>query len=153
MHGWHNGVDRASDATCFSCHPGAITQCLRTAIGGMGYLGDTPSCQTGLCHGGIAGIGNPNRNPWVDEPNSVQCHGGNYSTGQDLYQHSKGHGGVYCSGCHNSPHAWYPSKLWADNMQPVNLQKSSMAIGNCTVCHTAKQTGNNPHANYYLVPK
>jgi hypothetical protein len=21
MHGWHNGVDRASDGTCYSCHP------------------------------------------------------------------------------------------------------------------------------------
>jgi hypothetical protein len=34
MHGWHNGVDLASDATCYSCHAGEITQCLRTSIGG-----------------------------------------------------------------------------------------------------------------------
>jgi len=150
MHGWHNGVDRASDATCYSCHPGEITQCLRTAIGGMGYLGSTPSCQTGLCHGGMSGMGNPNRIPWVDEPNCVQCHGSNYSIGQDLYRNSRGHGGVYCAGCHNSHHAWWPSKLWADDMQPAYLQRSPMGIGGCGVCHTKPKIGDNPHVTYSL---
>jgi len=148
MHGWHN-PDRAPDATCYSCHPGELTQCLRTGIGGMGYLGTTPSCQTGLCHGGISGMGDPNRNPWVTEPNYEQCHGSNYSTGGELYRHAKGHGGVYCAACHNSPHVWWPSKNWADNIQPSKLQKSPTSIGNCSVCHTNKLTGDNPHVTYY----
>ncbi len=151
MHGWHNGQDRAPDATCYSCHPGELTQCLRTGIGGMGYLGTEPSCQTGLCHGGISGMGNPNRNPWVTEPNCEQCHGGNYSTGGELYRNAKGHGGVYCVGCHNSPHAWWPSKQWADNVQPMKLQRASYALGNCSVCHTKKKAGDNPHVTYYPV--
>jgi len=151
MHGWHN-PDRAPDATCYSCHPGEITQCLRTGIGGMGYLGTEPSCQTGLCHGGILAMGDPNRNPWVTEPSCEQCHGSNYSTGQSLYRHAKGHGGIYCAACHNSPHAWWPSKLWADNLQPMKLQRTSYAIGNCSVCHTKKQAGDNPHVIYYLNP-
>ena len=149
MHGWHNGTDRAGDATCYSCHPGQMTQCLRTGIAGMGYLGDTPSCQTGMCHGGISAMGNPARRPWVDEPNCAQCHGNNYETGQDLYRNAKGHGGLYCAACHNSPHAWWPSKLWADNMQPVKLQKKPFALGNCAVCHTTKKSGDNPHSSYY----
>ena len=149
VHGWHNGVDRASDATCYSCHPGQLTQCLRTGISGMGYLGETPSCQTGLCHGGIAGMGDPGRNPWVTEPNCEQCHGSNYSTEETLYRNSTGHGGVYCAACHNSPHAWWPSKNWADNIQPVRLQKKSSSIGDCSVCHTNKLEGNNPHVTYY----
>jgi hypothetical protein len=148
MHGWHNGVDRASDATCYSCHPGAITQCLRTGINGMGYLGDTPSCQTGLCHGGISEMGNPERRPWLDEPTCTQCHGSNYSTGPDLYRHAKGHGGVYCAACHNSPHVWWPSKLWADNLQPSKLQHFPTSIGDCSVCHTRKLKGHNPHVSY-----
>ena len=152
MHGWHNS-DRAPDATCYSCHPGEITQCLRTGIGGMGYLGTEPSCQTGLCHGGISAMGDPKRNPWVTEPSCEQCHGSNYSTGGSLYRHSKGHGGVYCAACHNSPHSWWPSKLWADNLQPIRIQRVPYSIGNCSVCHTKKQEGDNPHVNYYLTPK
>ncbi len=148
MHGWHNS-DRAPDATCYSCHPGEITQCLRTGIGGMGYLGDTPSCQTGSCHGGISAMGNADRRPWLDEPACEQCHGTNYSTGSDLYRHAKGHGGLYCAACHNSPHAWWPSKLWADNLQPSKLQHSSAALGDCGICHTKKLTGKNPHATYF----
>jgi hypothetical protein len=152
MHGWHN-PDRAPDAGCYDCHPGQTTQCLRTAIGGMGYLGTTPSCEAGLCHGGRQGVADSiaqGRQPWFQEPNCEQCHGVNYSTGQDLYRHSKGHGGVYCSGCHNSPHVWWPSKLWADNLQPSKLQKAAYAIGDCMVCHTKKQVGNDPHVTYYF---
>jgi len=150
MHGWHNGVDRAPDATCYSCHPGAVTQCLRTAIGGMGYLGKVPSCQTGQCHGGIAGITKEGRNPWVDEPNCEQCHGSNYSTNGTLFRKAKGHGGVYCAACHNSPHAWWPSKQWSDNMQPMSLTKRPYSIGKCSTCHTKPKYGDNPHVVYYF---
>jgi len=158
MHGWHNGVDRAGDATCYSCHPGEATQCLRTGIAGMGYLGKDPSCQTGLCHGGIEGMGDPTRNPWVTEPSCDQCHGSNYSTGQNLYRHAKGDVNVpcstiYCVACHNSPHAWWPSKLWADNFQPIMLQRVPYALRNCSVCHTKKMVGDNPHVIYYLPAK
>jgi hypothetical protein len=156
MHGWHN-PDRAPDATCYSCHPGEATQCLRTAISGMGYLGSTPSCQStdttiGLCHGGIQGVASSiaqGRQPWLQEPNCEQCHGSNYSTGGDAYRHAKGHGGVYCAGCHNSPHSWWPSKLWADNTQPLKLQRAPYALGGCSVCHTKKKVGDNPHSSYY----
>jgi hypothetical protein len=160
MHGWHKPTvispdyTRCPDVTCYDCHPGATTQCLRTGVGGMGYLGTVPSCQTGLCHGGSQGMADSlaqGRRPWLDEPTCEQCHGSNYSTGQDLYRKAKGHGGVYCAGCHNSPHAWFPSKLWADNAKPMTLQKSPIAIGNCLVCHTTTtQAGNNPHVTYYL---
>jgi len=122
----------------------------------MGYLGTTPSCESGLCHGGRQGVVDSiaqGRQPWLQEPTREQCHGVNHSTGQDLYRHSKGHGGVYCSGCHNSPHVWWPSKLWADNFQPSTLQRTSFAIGDCMVCHTKKQERNDPHVTYYSIPK
>lgn len=151
MHGWHNGVDRAPDATCYSCHPGELTQCLRTGIAGMGYLGSVPSCQSGSCHGGIAGMGNPERTDWVTEPSCEQCHGPNYTTGSELYRHAQGHGGLICAACHNSPHAWWPSKLWTDNLQPQKLQHSPRSLGDCSVCHTRKLEGTNPHVAYYPV--
>jgi hypothetical protein len=153
MHGWHNGVQRAPDATCYSCHPGEKTKCLRTAIGGMGYMGKTPACQTGQCHGGIAGMGNPDRTPWVTEPTCKQCHGKNYSTGKELYRNSKGHGGVYCAACHNSPHTWWPSKKSSDNIQPVRLQYEATSMGGaCEICHTNWLRGDNPHVNYLPYP-
>ena len=149
MHNWHN-PDRAPDATCYSCHPGELTQCLRTTINGMGYLGSEPSCQTGMCHGGMPAMADASREPWVTLPNCEQCHGVNYSTGTDLYRHAKGHGGIYCAACHNSPHAWWPSKLWADNLEPRNIQGNFYAIGkDCSICHTNKQKGDSPHVTYY----
>jgi hypothetical protein len=89
------------------------------------------------------------RQPWLQEPTCEQCHGSNYTTGDVLYRNAKGHGGVYCTACHNSPHAWWPSKLWADNLQPLKVQRTPYAIGNCGVCHTNKLAGDNPHVSYY----
>ncbi len=149
MHGWHA---QYPDAGCYDCHPGALTQCLRTGIGGMGYLGETPSCQAGLCHGGMQQVADSidqGRQPWLEEPSCDQCHGSNYSTGPVLYRHAKGHGGLYCAACHSSPHAWWPSKQWDDNFQPFKLQKRSTAIGKCSVCHTIPMPGDNPHVTYY----
>jgi hypothetical protein len=147
MHGWHA---QFPDAGCYDCHPGAVTQCLRTGIGGMGYLGDTPSCTS--CHGDMNQISTSiaqGRQPWLEEPTCQQCHGINYTTGSNLYRNSRGHGGVYCSACHNSPHAWSPSKLWADNMQVTKLQRTPYSLGKCSVCHTKPQKGDNPHVVYY----
>jgi hypothetical protein len=151
MHTWHK---QFPDAGCYDCHPGAVTQCLRTGIGGMGYLGKTPTCAT--CHGDIGQVGDSiaqGRQPWLQEPTCQQCHGSNYSTGSALYRHSTGHGGLYCSACHNSPHAWWPSKLWADNVQPSKAQGTSYSIAKCGVCHTKKQQGDNPHVTYYPAKK
>jgi len=147
MHAWHS---KFPDAGCYDCHPGQTTQCLRTAIGGMGYLGSDPTCV--LCHGDAAQVGNSiadGRQPWLKEPTCSRCHGINYSTHGKLYRFSTGHGGVYCSACHNNPHAWWPSKLWADNRQPISLQKQIGPIRDCKVCHTRNKVGVNPHVTIY----
>jgi hypothetical protein len=149
MHGWHA---QFPDAGCYDCHPGRLTQCLRTGISGMGYLGETPTCQLGACHGGLKELSDSidrGRKPWLDEPSCESCHGPNYSTGGVLYRNAKGHGGVYCAACHNSPHAWWPSKLWEDNRQPARLQRSTASIGECSACHTNRLEGHNPHVTYY----
>ncbi|HEX8979155.1 MAG TPA: Calx-beta domain-containing protein [Parasulfuritortus sp.] len=77
--------------TCYQCHPGKRTQCLRGAMGQSGVV-----CQD--CHGNMAQVGNdysrtqpggtfqaasdfytnPNtpRVPWVNEPSCGSCHTG-----------------------------------------------------------------------------
>ncbi len=150
MHGWHA---QSPDAQCYDCHPGAATQCMRTGIAGMGYLGDEPNCKD--CHGDKQQVADSilaGRQPWLNEPTCEQCHGVNYSTGGTLYRNAKGHGGLSCPACHNSPHAWWPSKNWADNLQPMKLQKQPYSVAKCSTCHTKKKAGDNPHVSYYLQP-
>ncbi len=53
-----------------------------------------------------------------------------------LYRKShNGHGGLYCSTCHNSPHAILPSREERDNRQTIALQGMTGTLRNCTVCH------------------
>lgn len=137
---------------CYDCHPGAKTRCNRSAILGMGPAdGSGPNCQA--CHGDLKAVAQKlvaGRKPWVEEPTCAQCHGAAYATGTTLYRNAKGHGGVPCIVCHNSPHAWWPSMNPQDNVQPMALQKTSSAIGKnaCNVCHTNGRTGAMPpHAD------
>jgi hypothetical protein len=145
MHTKHGSLG-ASAPACFDCHPGPKTQCNRSAIEGMGPVGTDPNCER--CHGDLQEVAasvTQGRIPWVQEPTCAQCHGQQFSTGQDLYRNSRGHGGVYCSACHNSPHAWWPSTNALDNAQPIALQGSAGPIGSCQVCHTTSPGGDNPH--------
>jgi len=57
------------EETCYQCHPGKVTKCLRGAMGGAGIV-----CQD--CHGSMLAVGNSNREPWRDEPRCESCHTG-----------------------------------------------------------------------------
>jgi hypothetical protein len=74
MHEFHGTeADFSSDSmedTCYQCHPGKDTQCLRGAMGKAGI-----ECND--CHGGMPAVGNSNRLPWLDEPRCESCHTGN----------------------------------------------------------------------------
>ena len=79
--------------TCYQCHPGKRTQCLRGAMGGAGIV-----CQD--CHGSMSQVGNDasadfpdaslttlaakvdltKRIPWVSEPKCQSCHTGDALT-------------------------------------------------------------------------
>lgn len=141
MHGRHSRLG-ADVPSCYDCHPGSQTQCLRTKLEGMGPNGSEPNCER--CHGSIANVAatiRDGRQPWLDEPTCAQCHGASYATNQPLYRNSTGHHGVQCAACHNSPHAWYPSSLAVDNKQSLRLQESTGPIGEndkCVVCHTSE---------------
>jgi hypothetical protein len=56
---------------------------------------------------------------------------------------------VYCSGCHGSPHAEFPSARANDNVYPKALQGYAAKITECTVCHTSTMTASangGPHS-------
>ncbi len=62
------------------------------------------------------------------------------STGQQvLYRFSRGHGGVFCEGCHGSTHAEWPNAIpnANDNIAATQLQGHSGKIVECSTCHGA----------------
>lgn len=140
--------------SCYLCHPGPQTRCQRGAM-------HNTTCQN--CHGNLTLVGNPNRRGWLDLPACQMCHNSSqrYTTafdspghwrqtsdttfatnpnrplpGTSLYRYSAGHGQQYCSGCHGSPHAEFPTLQANDNVYSQNLQGHTGKIAECTVCHT-----------------
>lgn len=79
-----NVVPPAEQQTCYQCHPGASTKCLR------GVMTDAVTCQN--CHGDMKAVGGKtplqaygptdlrasslNRKAWADEPRCQSCHTG-----------------------------------------------------------------------------
>lgn len=139
--------------SCYLCHPGPVTQCKRGAMNKV-------LCSS--CHGTLTYAGNPARNPWIIEPSCQLCHQNSqrYTTtfdngqwravtdqtfatnqnvpvaGADLYRYSSGHGSVFCSGCHGSPHAEFPTLQPNDSVYSQKLQGYVAKITECSVCHT-----------------
>jgi len=134
LHGSHANK---TGITCYDCHPGATTKCNRS----LAHTTDNGNCIA--CHGDMANVASTiaaGRIPWTSEPQCVTCHSGvtGVNTGTTLYRNSKGHGSLYCTVCHGSPHAMYPSRETADNYQSKQYQGFSSkikTIGSCGVCH------------------
>jgi len=136
--------------SCFNCHPGQDTQCLRGAMGNpVDTAGDhLMECQS--CHGTMETVGNRAREGWFDMPTCQSCHhdgireteavnaDGTFkswadtrfasnsdtpSAGWSLYRFSTGHGNVQCEACHNSTHAEFTNVPSANgNQVNDNLQ-------------------------------
>lgn len=132
MHKRHAPLDDGTmEGTCYSCHPGPQTKCLRGTMFQQGM-----SCQN--CHGSMTDVANANRRPWIDEPRCGSCHGSRYAENSGkLYRFSTGHEGIYCQACHGSQHSIGPSTQKNDNVQAILLQGSPGTIKVCTVCHTS----------------
>lgn len=57
------------------------------------------------CHGNMAAVANPARNPWVQEPRCDSCHskpGYQFEQPGKLFRDSVGHSGVQCITCHGA---------------------------------------------------
>jgi predicted CxxxxCH...CXXCH cytochrome family protein len=144
MHNHHstaNAPDITPNTTegCYNCHPGPKTQCLRDTM----HQSFSFNCTS--CHGNMADVASPTlplREPWLSEPrcDNVACHGPGYALDQPLYRNSRGHGGLYCAGCHDSPHAVAPSRELNDSIKFLMLQGQTNTLRKCTVCHATQPT-------------
>ncbi|MCX6266624.1 MAG: T9SS type A sorting domain-containing protein [Bacteroidetes bacterium] len=132
---------------CYKSHPGPNTQCWRDVM--HSSAGGITKCQD--CHGSVSNVGHSidsGRNPWLQEPScgATSCHGPNYAEEPGkLFRNSKGHGGLFCSTCHGSPHAILPTGNDRDNVQNIALQGFSGTLSDCSVCHGYMPTGPGPH--------
>ena len=141
IHGFHadKNTSGGSAIACYDCHPGENTQCNRS----LAHTSPDGNCIT--CHGTLSqlagAITNDTKIPWVDEPQCISCHAGvaEVDTGTTLYRNAAGHGGVYCAGCHQSPHAMVPSRESADNYQALQYQGDSVTLGSCAACHSSSK--------------
>jgi hypothetical protein len=148
--------------TCYLCHPGSVTRCLRGAMGNATNADGTATMGCQSCHGHMANVGDPARVGWLQQPNCQACHfDGKRTTsavdasgrlvsvadarfatnpnvpaaGFSLYRFSTGHGGLQCEACHGATHAEYPSSHANDNVQSIALQGYAGTIRECKTCH------------------
>jgi hypothetical protein len=135
MHFHHKDLDDITPDTdgCYNCHPGPETQCLRDTMSQHFSFNCTD------CHGTMEVVAQ-NPQPWLNEPQCANpaCHGPSYATDQPLYRLSRGHAGVFCAGCHDSPHAIAPSREANDGIKFLQLQGHTGTLSDCTVCHATK---------------
>ncbi len=74
-------LDAADNRTsCYTCHPGSVTRCLRGAMGRAVGADGAMSMQCQSCHGSLSVVGAPTRTGWLDEPNCQACHSGHATT-------------------------------------------------------------------------
>jgi hypothetical protein len=143
--------------SCYNCHPGKKTECLRGAMGNPvnATTGNhIMECQS--CHGSMATVGKVARNGWFDMPTCQACHhdgkrdtvainaDGTFktttdarfasnantpTTGTSLFRFSTGHGKLQCEACHNSTHAEFTDVPSANGNQVNDNQQAIKAQG------------------------
>jgi hypothetical protein len=154
MHGKHAEefpVPNTMD-TCYSCHPGPTTQCLRDVMSQTVTSPLDPNRKMNCidCHGDLAQVAQ-NPDPWLNEPRCDGCHTPTdtqqFDQNNALYRHSTGHGGIYCEACHDSTHAIATSREQNDAIKFNQLQGHAGTLSECTVCHlTQPPPGTGPHS-------
>ena len=140
----------ATRASCYNCHPGEKTQCLRGAMGNAVNSTNKHAMECQSCHGSMLTVANASREGWFDMPTCQSCHhdgkretvainaDGTFKSwadrrfasnpdtpaqGVSLFRFSTGHGKLQCEACHNSTHAEYTNLPSASgNQVNDNLQ-------------------------------
>lgn len=134
-------AEAALTVSCYACHPGIRTQCLRDV-----HYANGMDCMD--CHGDMNDVANPARRPWQEEPRCDDCHtrsGFSFEQPNTLFRNAKGHQGIHCAACHGSPHAITPTVTGPDNLQALALQGHAGTIDTCTVCHNEVPDEPFPH--------
>ena len=168
--------DSTNRTSCYMCHPGSVTQCLRGPMGNaLDPITKQPAMNCQSCHGNMAAVGSSTRAGWFNEPTCQSCHhdgkrelnsltavastdlrfasnANTPATGLNLYRFSKGHGNLQCESCHGATHAEYPSSHVNDNVLSNDVQGHSGTIGECSACHkTVPTTANGgPHGMHTM---
>lgn len=81
--------DSTNRTSCYQCHPGSTTRCLRGAMGAAVSTTDGSmlmQCQS--CHGSMSTVGSPNRIGWFQEPNCQSCHTGDATSNSGQIRYS-----------------------------------------------------------------
>lgn len=65
--------------SCYLCHPGSATKCLRGVMGNAKNANGTNAIDCQSCHGSMSNVGKSGREGWLDQPNCQQCHDRNGS--------------------------------------------------------------------------
>ena len=98
VHGGHadvvdpvNGMTLDSSdnrSSCYRCHPGSETRCLRGAMGSAVAADGELAMQCQSCHGDMSAVGDPTRAGWFEEPVCQSCHTGTATSnnGQIRYE-------------------------------------------------------------------
>jgi hypothetical protein len=147
--------------SCYRCHPGSSTRCLRGAMGAAVAADGGLAIECQSCHGDMSDVGSTSRAGWFDEPKCQSCHPGVNGTDpiryltvfepggaeripastrfahptNTLYRFSAGHASLQCSACHGSPHAIFPSSHVNDNLQNIDMQGHKGTVSDCLNCH------------------
>ncbi|MBN2162418.1 MAG: hypothetical protein JXR25_02940 [Pontiellaceae bacterium] len=152
--------------SCYRCHPGSDTQCLRGAMGASVAEDGGLAIQCQSCHGTMSMVGAEGRQGWFEEPKCQSCHTGTAADNNGvirfasvfeagmvertavndtfahpdgtLYRFSNGHHELQCSTCHGSPHAIFPSTHENDNVQNVDMQGHKGTVSDCMSCHASQ---------------
>lgn len=66
----------ANRSSCYQCHPGSETKCLRGAMGAAVAPDGSAAMQCQSCHGTMSQVGAPDRIGWLNEPQCGSCHTG-----------------------------------------------------------------------------
>jgi hypothetical protein len=150
------GADGALAMQCQDCHGSmaAVASTNRT-----GWL-DEPNCQA--CHTGDAVSNNGQiryDNARISDSQLRVAVNQRFATntnapsaGHSLFRFSKGHGGLYCSACHGSTHAEFPSAYFNDNVASMQHQGHVGQMSECSTCHgtNPNTTTGGPHGMHRL---
>lgn len=68
--------DSTNRTSCYQCHPGSTTKCLRGAMGTAVARDGTMAMQCQSCHGTMSEVAATTRVGWLDQPNCQACHTG-----------------------------------------------------------------------------
>jgi cytochrome bd-type quinol oxidase subunit 1 len=162
-------IHASSGLTCVNCH-GALSDHALALLKGQAELSPAKRLMKNLVPAAVASKAEINpRNPWINEPDCLNCHKGfnRPEPGASGYNKwTRGSGGLYrvrgddtglrCTACHGTPHGEYPAinpySPMKDNVVPLQYTGKPYPMGSemaCETCHTKKMKDPIHHENMY----